>query len=87
MITYLDIIRGGVDLYAKGKFITPDELYNKLPNNQFHIDLTLDNIREYSPYMRFPTCKYDLWEVLSAWYILVQTGRVEILEDEIAVKV
>jgi hypothetical protein len=56
--------------------ITPDILYDMLPDGNFYIENTFNLLRNYSPTERFPKPKYDLYELLSAWYQLIIRGRV-----------
>lgn len=67
--------------------ITADELFDKLPEKEFVIADCFDRIREYSPYIKFPTAKYELWEILNAWSILLSSRRVKIIESGIAKKI
>lgn len=60
--------------------ITENELYSLLPEGQFNIESTMNLIRDYSPYQRFPHPKFELYEVLSVWYNLVRSGKV-IVDD------
>jgi hypothetical protein len=56
--------------------MTQDDLYALLPDGTFYIDNTINKIREYDPYKRFPTAKYHLYEILTPFYELISTGKV-----------
>lgn len=67
-------------------YMTPEKLLMLLPDNQFYIRATFDKIREYSSSQRFPKPKYALWEMLSAWYILISTKKVSTEDGIVAIK-
>jgi len=67
--------------------MTPEYLYSLLPQGYFNIEFIFNKIRDYSPHQRFPKPKYELYEVLNAWYELVTHNKVEILNSETAQKI
>lgn len=49
-------------------------------NSQFSISVMLDRFRNYECLPNYGVVKYpkfELWQVLEAWYILVRSGMVE----------
>ena len=66
--------------------ITSDELYLKLPDKFFYFAYEINSIREYSVFKRFPTCKYELYSILEAWYKLVRDGLILIDDTGLACK-
>ena len=59
--------------------ISPEELADKLPvipGQAILVRDFVDSVREYNPRKRFPTAKYDLHEILSAWHALVKSGKI-----------
>ena len=66
--------------------MTPEHLYNLLPLGTFNIEFVFNQIRDYSPHQRFPKPKYDLYEILSAWYHLAKNNKVTILNGNTAEK-
>jgi hypothetical protein len=66
--------------------ITPDELYSKLPHGTFYYEHEFDVIRDYSPSQRFPKPKYELCDVLVAWYALIYDGRISVIDPGLAEK-
>ena len=66
--------------------MSPDLLYSILPLGTFNIDYVFNIIRDYSPHQRAPTPKYDLCDVLSAWYELTRQNRLTIINSSTAQK-
>jgi hypothetical protein len=61
-----------------GGNMNPDELYALLPSGSFYPEQTLNHIREYDPHLRFPNPKFELWEIMSCWLILVRSGLISV---------
>jgi hypothetical protein len=66
-------------------YMTPEKLFAILPEGHFYISQTIDAIREYSPFQRFPRPKFALWEIYDAWYQLMTTNRLN-TDDGITAK-
>jgi hypothetical protein len=71
----------------KENALTPECLYGLLPLGTFNIQFVFEQIRDYSPHQRFPKPRYDLYEVLSAWYQLTRENKVTILNGSTAEKI
>jgi len=67
--------------------MTPTLLYSLLPTGSFDIEFVFNQIMDYSPHQRFPKPKYEYWEVLSSWYVLIKSNKVEILPKGTATKI
>ena len=66
--------------------MTPDFLYSILPSGSFNIEYIFNVVRDYSPHQRAPSPKYDLPDVLAAWYELTRQNRLTILNSNTASK-
>jgi hypothetical protein len=67
--------------------MTPEKLLKILPEGTFYISQTIDTIREYSPFQRFPKPKYALWEIYDSWYQLMTSNRLDTEDGIVAKKV
>jgi hypothetical protein len=66
--------------------MTKDCLYTLLPIGIFNIQFVINQIMDYSPHQRFPKPKYDLCEILGAWYDLTRENRIIIINGSTAEK-
>jgi hypothetical protein len=68
------------------EMLTPDSLYSLLPSGTFNIEFVFNQIMDYSPHQRFPRPRYDLYNMLNSWYVLLRKKRIVIVKQGIATK-